>query len=199
MRFLLFSLLLAVSFLSTSASKKVDCNQHKIYCHIKLLRPDMAKNNAMELSNLIYKYSRKYGTDPHITVAIGMQESGLNSVHRKTTGLIYREKCHNFVEESGSQSDRVDKLCIPSLIEETIYTDFGMFQFHHRTIEAYQVDLHRVFTHDLEYIVEAHIKILKKKVGYCKHHKKDAWTCYHSVNKSKRLLYKSLVERYLLN
>ena len=75
-------ILLLVMLLSTSAQAEIDCSRHKIFCHIKQLRPKMKKKEAMKLSNLIYKYSRQYGTDPRISVAIGMQESGLRGIHR---------------------------------------------------------------------------------------------------------------------
>ena len=182
-------ILLLVMLLSTSAQAEIDCSRHKIFCHIKQLRPDMTKKKAMELSNIIYKYSKEYGTDPAISVAIGMQESGLRSIHRSVTGLMPVENCGN--EQEG------EMLCVQKLEEKRIYTDFGMFQFHHRSIKWYKLNFDLIYIHDLDYIVKSHVQILKQKIRGCKELKQKAWSCYHSTTPTKRNLYLLLVERYL--
>lgn len=165
-------LLLLLSF---NLYAKIDCNQHKIYCHIKRVKPSMKMNLAMNLSNLIYKYSRKYGTNPHVSVAIGRQETNLRMIGRKETIIQFN----------------------PEPVYITGYTDICMFQFHSRTIQAEKLDAHKLYT-NLEYCVEQHTKLLAKKIRICKKNLgKKAWSCYHSFNNITRKHYYNLVRRYL--
>lgn len=168
-------LLLLLFLISFPTLAKVDCTRHKVFCHIKKVKPTINDKYAMKLSNLIYKYSKKYGTNPIISVAIGRQESGLREVSRKETIIIFN----------------------PKPIYITGYTDICMFQFHSRTIKAEKLDAYKLHT-DLEYCVEQHIKLLKKKIKICKKRLgKDAYSCYHSFNDGPRKVYQKLVERYL--
>lgn len=153
----------------------VDCNKHSIYCHIVKLNPGAPK--AMELSNYLYKYSTKYDTDPHISVAIAMQESSLRNRNRYVYG--------SFVNCEGKR------------VVRKVATDIGLFQFHVRTIENMNIDSQRLQL-DLEYAVEQHVKLLKHKMKVCKSKGIDnTWGCYHSYTKEKRDEYVRKVRRFL--
>ena len=170
---------------SSVAAKELDCSKHKIYCHIKKLKPEMNHNKALTLSNLIYKYSKQYGTDPHISVAIGMQESGLKEIHAKTSGLHKVEVCDE------------NNLCWLEYQPITIYTDLSIFQFHYRSINIYRLNQKKILEHDLDHIVHSHIRILAGKIKNCQDLGQEAWVCYHSRTPVKRNLYYKLVKRYL--
>jgi hypothetical protein len=166
-------LLLILLFPLTSFA--VDCKSHKIYCHIKKVKPTIEHNFAMELSNLIYQYSKKYKTNPRVSVCIGLQETRLQVEHRKdrvVTGFDHNNK--------------------PIIVEGI--TDFNIFQIHLRTAENYKLNIYRLY-HDFEYAVWAHFHILAKKIKKCKKLDKNAWTCYHSFNETTRLIYKKMVEK----
>lgn len=49
---------------------------------ILMLQPEMPSKQAAELARLLVKYSRKYGTNPLLSVAIAMQESSLTNKDR---------------------------------------------------------------------------------------------------------------------
>lgn len=148
---------------------------HPIYNKIVKLKPSINKSFAMRLSNLIHKYSRKYGQDPMLSVAIAKQESGIRSISRKETVVVFKDKK-------------------PELIKG--YTDICIFQIHVRTAKNYGLDMYKLHT-NLDYCVEQHFKIMKKKRKMCKKLGKDSWTCYHSTTEFFRLQYKQLVERYM--
>lgn len=169
-----------VSF-SSFASEDV-CKTHKLYCAIIELQPKSAPY-AMELSNHIYKYSKIYGTDPYISIAIAMQESGLRNIHRSERGVDIEWSCF--------------ESCSWSKVERKVYTDFGMFQFHYSALQDYKIDFTRVFDHDLEYIVETHVRILKDKIKMCNSHGDTAWACYHSASDKYRKKYIKMVSRYI--
>lgn len=169
-------LLILIMFTITgTAYSEVDCGKHKIYCHIKQVRPDMKTREAMKLSNLIYKYSKKYKTDPHLSVAIGMQESSLVNQNRKVKGMIKTENGFQLVE---------------------VYTDVGLFQMHYNTIIMRELDMNRLQS-DLEYNVDQHVKLLSEKIDFCsKRYPDTAWACYHSSTKKNHIKYVKLVTRY---
>ena len=158
-------------------AKEVDCGKHPIYCNIVDKRPDMSKSKAMKLSNLIYKYAKKYKQDPHLSIAIGMQETGLRQISRKQSVIIFDETFPNGWKKIRGHSD----IC--------------MFQFHANTIVSHELDPIRL-KDDLEYCIEQHFILMKHKRNICKKLKEDSWTCYHSINKVYREQYKKLVERY---
>jgi hypothetical protein len=135
----------------------------------------MNPNYALKLSNIIHKYAKKYNQDPHISVAIAMQETSLVNKHRMETVVIFKDQGYEIIKG---------------------YTDLCIFQIHINT--AYNKGLNILkLNNDLEYCVEQHFKIMKKKRKVCKKLEPYAWTCYHSYTESHRLKYKKLVERYL--
>jgi ribosomal protein L7Ae-like RNA K-turn-binding protein len=182
-KILLFILIMIGVFDAPIAWGETDCNKHKLYCAIVKLRPDMRKEWAMELSNAVYKYSKKYGLDPYRSLAIGMQESSLKRINRKQEMVVLKETCDE------------NEVCEVSYEIVEGYTDISLWQFHVKTIKAYNMDLVRLST-DIDYATELHFKLLKQKTKECAHLGDDAWTCYHSATKKHRLLYKQLVDVY---
>ena len=155
---------------------EIDCDKNPIYCNILDKKPDMVPSKAMELSNTIYKYSKKYKQNPHISVAIGMQETGLKQANREQNIIVFDDSDKGWSVVKG-------------------YSDVCMFQFHVNTIVAHNLNPIKL-KNDLDYCVEQHFKLMQQKRKICSHLGKDSWTCYHSVNKIPREFYKKLVERY---
>lgn len=158
-------------------ASEIDCEKHAIYCDIVDKNPRIDKTYAMKLSNLMYKYSQKYDQNPHISVAVGMQETGLRNISRKQNIIIYDD-----IYPKGWKVVRG-------------YTDVCMFQFHVNTITSHKLDPLKL-KNDLNYCVEQHFKLMRQKRKICSHLGKDSWTCYHSVNDIPREHYQKLVERY---
>jgi hypothetical protein len=153
--------------------------KHPIYNHILKLKPNMSKPLAMRISNLLYKYSKKYSTDPHISVAIGMTE----------TSIMQRNRKELYIEFNGDYTKWKFK---------EGYTDICMFQFHSRTIRNKKLDASKLHL-NLEYCIEQHMKLLKSKTKICKKHLgNEAWSCYHSFTDEKRKIYQLKVEKNLL-
>jgi hypothetical protein len=80
-------LLLGFSFTATAA---VDCQSHKVYCAIKTIQPKIDSKFAMELSNYIFRYSLRHGTNPYRTVAIIAQESMFRNINTEIDIGIYQ-------------------------------------------------------------------------------------------------------------
>lgn len=156
-----------------------DCATHPIYCKIKQLNPSLSDGYAMTLSNLIYAGAKSAGTDPMVSVAIAMQESSLVNQHRR------------------------GRVVAPSGVVYDGFTDIGVFQIHVDTAEEFNLDAGRLLN-DIEYQVEAHFIILKRKIAVCKSKRVELnvlygleWSCYHSYTKRVRQKYIELVGRYL--
>lgn len=168
-------LLIATAIAVSGSASGVDCSVHKIYCRLVDLQPDINVTFAMELSNKLYRYSRRYGTDPMVSVAIGMQESSLRNIDRYET----------VIDSKGRYVRGV--------------SDIGVFQLHVATIANLELDPTRL-RNDLDYQVEQHVKLLRRKIRVCsaKGWAKGAeWSCYHSYSRSNRKHYENLVRRYL--
>jgi len=148
-----------------------NCEKNPIYCKILTLNPKVDKAFALELSNSIYRYSKKYGTNPALSVAIAMQESAFANVNR-----------------TGSVLTKAGKIIHGD-------TDIGVFQLHVNTIEYMGIDLERLRT-DVDYQTYWHIRILKSKISTCKAKREqlqvqegNEWSCYHSFTFKKRRIY----------
>ncbi len=189
--FILILFLVLASFLITEA-KAADCEKHPIFCHIKRVRPNMANKEAMDLSNLMYKYAHKYGNkNPILSVAIAMQETNIRRIERSQTVIVFT--CRGELVK-----ERNKYKCIGEETSKYVegYSDISLFQFHARTIRLEKLDPVKL-KNDLEYSVEQHFKLMKKKLRICKHLGEEAWTCYHSRTNLLRKRYKEDVERYL--
>ncbi len=182
--FILFLVMLMTGMVNAPiAWGDIDCNNHKLYCAIIKLRPDMRKDWAMELSNAVYANSKKYGLDPYRSLAIGMQESSLKRINRKQEMVVLKENCDE------------NEVCEASYEIVEGYTDISLWQFHVKTIKAHNMDLVRLAT-DINYSTELHFRLLKQKIKDCAYLSDEAWTCYHSATEKHRKLYKSLVDVY---
>ncbi len=159
-----------------SYDKTHNCEKHPIYCQILKKKPKMSTQYAMRMSNYIYRYSRIYKQDPTISIAVGMQETGLKQIHRKQNIIIFDEN-DNWKVVKG-------------------YTDLCMFQFHIDTIIHHKLDPVRL-KNDVEYCIEQHFILMRQKRKICSHLGEDSWVCYHSVNKVPREYYKMLVKEHL--
>lgn len=132
----------------------------------------------------ITRYSKKFGFDPNISVAIAMQESSLENKNRIGTIL----KDGKFVNG---------------------ITDVGVFQIHIRTLanlnkEGYAIDTKRL-ENDVEYQTYWHAFILKNKIKTCKNERSklkvsvgSEWSCYHSFTLEQRKVYLKDVSRHLV-
>ena len=162
--------------LAPSIGQSANCSKHPIYCHMLRVKPSIDKRFAMRLSNYIARYSKKHRTDPHVSVAIAMQESSLRNVMRK-----------------GVVSDEMGNLTYG-------LTDIGIFQLHVKTIQHFNINFERLLV-DMEYQVKWHVLILKHKIKVCKKRLKKkeqaTWACYHSYSRTRRARYQTDVERYL--
>jgi hypothetical protein len=68
----------------------LECKEHKIYCAIKTLQPTIDHGFALELSNYIFRYSLRHGTNPYRTVAIIAQESMFRNINTNIDIGIYQ-------------------------------------------------------------------------------------------------------------
>jgi len=148
--------------------------RHPIFHFIINLRPSINKQLAMKYSNSFHRYSKRYGLDPYLLVAIAMQESGivLNRI-RMVKGYVY-----------------VDKKYVPMKIE----TDFCMMQIHYRNVENMGLDLKKLIT-DYDYCIGVGAKILAYFRRY-ENSEENWWTRYNTSNSLKRKIYENLVNRY---
>jgi len=176
-------LILLLSISPTISLGDVDCSEHRVYCKIKELRPKIDDKRAMQLSNILYGYAKKYGGDPILAVAIGMQETSLREKDRKQNSIEFFRTC------SGGR-------CYEDWRVISTITDVCMFQFHVDTIVNYGMDPIRL-RDDLSYCVEWHFKLMSQKIKECKDLRGEAWSCYHSRTKKHREMYIRDVERYL--
>lgn len=130
----------------------------------------------MELSNVIYKMTRKHKVPANIYTAILMQESGYK---------LAAMGCHKGIKQ-GSLIQEEAKVC----------SDFGMSQIYYKTAEGFGFDLTKLIN-DLEYSVEAGAIVLADFRKRYSHRELDWWTRYNASSRTKRNIYKQLVERYL--
>lgn len=172
MKILKISLLFLI-YIFSKVDAKIDCNKHPIFCQILENKNRIDRSYAMELSNSIYKVSRKYRIPPHIYTAILMQESSY---------VLDAKGCYHGLIKLKKEA----KVC----------TDFGISQIWYKTAKAFQFEISKLVS-DLDYSVEAGAIVLADfKKRYAKS-EEDWWTRYNSSIRSKRDIYKKLVERYM--
>lgn len=162
--------------------------KNPIYCRILELKPNIKKSWAFKFSNILAKHTKRTRLDPMRALAIAMQESSLNEVHRKQSVVTQDYKC--------SQTSEGIEECTPEIKFVKGFTDLTLFQFHIITISHFKLDLLRLLEHDLEYAVESYCKIMKSKKKTCSQLGEDAWICYHSKSKNLQEIYKAQVNRY---
>ena len=222
----------AILAASINAYAEIDCSRHKIYCQIinnkSKFRERIDTEHAMKLSNVIYDTTRKYKIDDNIFTAILMQESRYKLLARgKSDGLrketegerYYRcvkkfstnhsieKKNKTLVVIDASEADNPDLVdCIEEteerLVEDIVYSDFGISQIHYKTIKRYNFDANLLIS-DLKYSVEAGAQVLRdfmKRFG--NQDDPDWWTRYNCgyATTTKRATcqeYKTMVSRFL--
>jgi hypothetical protein len=60
----------------------------RLYKAALKLQPKLASDTALQLASRLHTYSTAYRTDPYLSLAIGMQESGLQQINRVEKGKI---------------------------------------------------------------------------------------------------------------
>ena len=181
-----YLMVLFALFMSIEALAKVNCKRHKIYCAIVELRPKIDKRFAMKLSNEIYRAAKRHKVkDTMRIVAIMRQESGINMDARNRS-----EKTRTHTE-----CDKWEKCTtVKTTIKET--TDWGLFQFHKRTMINNNLDIHMVMT-DVRFTVDFAVRHLVGKIKACrKKWSETSWACYNSANSPHHEEYIQLVDRY---
>ena len=134
----------------------------------------------MDLSNHIYRSTKKYGIPSRIFTAILMQESG------------YKLDAKNCTTGHDRESDEIRTVC----------SDFGIAQIHYDTIESYGFDKD-LLTSDITYSIDAGAKVLKW--FYDRYEPRESkWYCRYNVGtrpiaqvRTACNTYVSLVSRYL--
>ena len=201
-----------------------DCSRHPIYCQIIRNRPDIDKDYAFELSNIIFKHTRARGVDSRLFTAILMQESRyvLGAKNCRTGILVFTEeeknnrlsKCLSFTLGCFClYDDGEPKKCLNCkvLVKEPIKQcrkyvgqyqpvrtcyDFGISQIFHVTARSFGFDIEKL-TNDLDYSVEAGVIVLADfKRMYSSREPNDWWTRYNSPTRHHRQVYRELVERW---
>lgn len=167
-------------------AKATDCTKHPIFCQIKEnlskarsqkgfieIKPYMPDEDIMELSNIIYKYSRKYDIPANLYTAILRQES---------TYKLAARGCRWGLDENFKKV----RTCI----------DFGMSMVNINTAEGFNFDIKRLTT-DLEYSVECGAIVLADFKKRYFHKEEFWWTRYNASTPYKRDIYRNLVEDWL--
>lgn len=137
---LLIMFLIAQVAFNADASE-VECSKHPIYCQIRKNNPSLKKSKAMEISNVIYKATKKYKIPSRIYTAILMQESGYNP-------------------KAVNQTCGVEDLFISNSIDniKCVFNDIGIAQINVETAKAYGFDLKRLL--ELKYGTYAGAEVL---------------------------------------
>lgn len=202
MRYLLIILL----FTSISYAR-TNCEKHPIYCQILNNKPNINKTYAMELSNSIYKYSKKHKVNARILTAIFRQESTYN---------VSAKNCqYGVVEVSKKELIKLHGICLDPPLHQIlefdtkkcinnikpykrvkVCFDFGLSQINHKTAKSFGFDLIKLTT-DLDCSVEAGAIVLAD--FYKRYGKREYkwWSRYNSSNPVYRETYEKLVERFM--
>lgn len=180
-------ILISMMFFASTAYGKMNCNKHKLYCTIVKLKPKINKTFAMKLSNAIYKATKKYKVDPFRAIAIMRQESSINMNARN---IGSKTKSHKECDEW--------ERCVTVKTIITKTTDFGLFQFHIKTMTIHGLSIKRVMT-DINFTVDFAIAMIARKIKNCsKLWPNTPWACYNSATNIKHQAYVKLVNQYYL-
>lgn len=185
-----------------------DCEKHPIYCQIINNVPTIKRAYAFQLSNVIYKKTKKYDLDPSLFTAILAQESKydlgakncstgvIDDMDKEVISFAILAHCKN--ETGRVPGDLEFMACVkemPTNGKVKVCTDFGIGQIWHATAESYEFDLDKL-TSDLEYSVEAAAIVLKDFKNMYSKKDPEWWTRYNASTPSKRQRYKKFVELY---
>lgn len=168
-KYLMLLMVLLIPSLAQPMERRAPKNP--ILTEILRLNPKVDKAFATTLSNSIARYSKRFNTDPMISVAIAMQESAFANKNREGSVMTKTGQIVHGI------------------------TDVGVFQIHIATIAYLGIDVVRLKT-DVDYQTYWHVKILAQKIKVCTEQrdrldvlKGNEWSCYHSFTPSKRKIY----------
>lgn len=168
---------LVLATLMSTSSWTVDKSKHPIYAQIVKNVPTIDRKYALNLSNKIYKVTKKYNLNARIYTAILAQESRYKLNAMNCTKGIHKDY----------------------MVPATVCTDFGISQIYFKNLARFDFEVGRLLN-DLEYSVEAGAKVLydlKKRIG----HVKDYWVSYNcglkNLGRTSCQKYKKLVERFM--
>ena len=186
-----------------------NCDRHPIYCQIKKNNPYLTKKRAMEISNYVYKYTRKHNVDARIYTAILAQESMYSlkakncntGIIMKTDEEITKERmfCRTTVLKGETPIEDISKCREPikPYKRQKVCFDFGISEINFKTAERYGFDIKRL-TEDLDYSIECGVIVLADFAKRYKHREPlDWWTRYNSPTKRNRRIYYDNVKRWL--
>lgn len=162
----------------------INCEKHPIYCQIIKNKPTINKMYALELSNIIYKYTKAYKISSSLYTAILMQESSYK---------LDSKNCNKGLREP-SEIEKAQG--ITEMVEDEVCLDLGISQINIKTIRNFDLDPELLIT-DLEYSIESGLKVLKDFKKRYKHKEPDWWTRYNASNEERRNMYKESVSKYL--
>ncbi len=130
----------------------------------------------------------RHGVPANIFTAILMQESGYQLEAKGChTGILY--------ELNGIIDEQKDGMALIRF-EGKVCSDFGISQIYFKTAKSFKFDIN-LLLFDLRYSVESGAIVLADFKKRYSHREINWWTRYNSSSKTKRSIYKKLVERYL--
>lgn len=130
----------------------------------------------MELSNIIFKHSKKYKLDSQLYTAILCQESK------------YKLGAKNCAKGLAKFSEFESKVMV--------CFDFGISQINYITANNYGFEINKLMN-DLDYSVKAGAIVLHDILKIWGNKEKDAWTRYNSPTNEFRKIYKDNVMRWM--
>ncbi len=148
----------------------MQCQRNPIYCKIKTLNPKVNTEFALRLSGLISKYSRMFGTDPMLSVAIAMQETAFVNKNRSTKGRV---------TDVGVFQLHVDTIAYLGIDIERLKVDVDYQTYWHT----------KILKSKIRTCTAQRVK-LEVEQG-------SEWACYHSFTPTKRQVYIEDVGAYL--
>lgn len=138
----------------------------KLLKQIQKNQPKIDLSYAKYLAVTIERISKKYRIKPAKVVAIAMQESSYT---------LDAKNCY--------------------MVKGKMRCDYCMMQINDKTIEAFGFDHKKLMT-DVEYCVEAGVRVLNDFRRMYGQSEEDFWTRYNSSNPEKRLIYGQKVARF---
>lgn len=151
--------------------------RNPIYHSLKVLNNKIDHEKAVEYSNLIAKYSRKYSVDPFLLVSIARQESHI--VLDTTAGHL---------------EDEVVLLPDGSFVKYFIVSDVCMMQIHRSNVSALNLDPNRLLN-DADYCIHEGVKILKN-FKYLANTDARWWSRYNASKVERRAEYEKFILRH---
>lgn len=116
---------------------------------------------------MVERVSKKHNVKPDKVIAIAMQESSYK---------LNAKNCY--------------------MIAGKLSCDYCMMQINDRTVKAFKFNVDKLMT-NIEYCIEAGVKVLSDFKRMYGHKEKDFWTRYNSSNPEMRQIYLKKVQKYL--